>query len=89
MRIKEGFVLREIAGQVMVIATGEASKGFNGMIKLNGTGKEIWQGMQEHLEVAAIAKRLQDAYGIDEETAMNDTKAFIAKMEEAGFLVNE
>ena len=35
MRIKEGFVLREVAGQVVVIATGEASKGFHGMIKLN------------------------------------------------------
>ena len=89
MRIKDGFVLREIAGQVMVIATGEASKGFNGMIKLNETGKEIWLGMQEHLDEASIAKRLQDKYEIDEETAMNDTKAFIAQMEEAGFLVNE
>ena len=32
MRIKKGFVLREVAGQIMVIATGEASKDFHGMI---------------------------------------------------------
>ena len=32
MRIKNGFVLREVAGQNMVIATGEASKDFHGMI---------------------------------------------------------
>ena len=31
MRIKNGFVLREVAGQIMVIATGEASKDFHGM----------------------------------------------------------
>ena len=39
MRIKEGFVLREVAGQAMVIATGEASKEFHGMVKLNESGK--------------------------------------------------
>lgn len=89
MRIKEGFVLREIAGQVMVIATGEASRGFNGMIKLNQTGKDIWLGLQEHLSEEEIAKRLQEKYEIDEEQAACDTKAFLEKMKEAGFLVNE
>ena len=43
MKIKDGFVLRDIAGDTVVIATGELSKTFHGMIKLNSTGKEIWQ----------------------------------------------
>ena len=47
MRIKDGFVLREIAGQIMVIATGEASKNFHGMIKLNETGRDIFVALQE------------------------------------------
>ena len=42
MKIKDGFVLRDIAGDTVVIATGELSKTFHGMIKLNSTGKEIW-----------------------------------------------
>lgn len=89
MRIKNGFVLREVAGQNMVIATGEASKDFHGMIKLNNTGKEIWQGMQEGLAETEIAKNLQDKYEIEAEKAIADTKEFINKMLEMGFVVNE
>ena len=39
VRIKDGFVLRDVAGQTVVIATGEASRDFHGMVKLNGTGR--------------------------------------------------
>ena len=89
MRIKNGFVLREVAGQIMVIATGEASKDFHGMIKLNSTGKVIWLGLQEGLEENKIAERLQEQFDVDAEKALEDTKAFLKQMEEKGFLVNE
>lgn len=89
MRIKNGFVLREVAGQIMVIATGEASKDFHGMIKLNSTGKDIWLGLQDGLSEADIAKRLQEKYDVDAEKAAQDTRAFLEQMEEMGFLVNE
>lgn len=89
MRIKNGFVLREVAGQVMVIATGEASKNFHGMIKLNSTGKDIWQGLQAGKTVEEIAKELQDKYQVEYAKAEDDTKEFLAKMLEMGFVVNE
>lgn len=89
MRIKDGFVLREVAGQNMVIATGEASKDFHGMIKLNNTGKDIWQGLQAGLTEADIAKNLQEKYSVESEKAIQDTKEFIEKMLEMGFVVNE
>ena len=89
MRIKNGFVLREVAGQIMVIATGEASKDFHGMIKLNSTGKVIWLGLQEGLEENKIAERLQEQFDVDAEKALEDTRGFLKQMEEMGFLVNE
>lgn len=89
MRIKNGFVLREVAGQAMVIATGEASKDFHGMIKLNDTGKEIWLGLQEGLSEEKIALKMQEKYDVDVAKAEEDVKAFVDKMKEAGFLTNE
>lgn len=89
MRIKNGFVLREVAGQIMVIATGEASKDFHGMIKLNATGKEIWLGLQEGLSEQDIAAKLQDKYEVDVEMATQDVREFVQQMEEMGFVVNE
>lgn len=89
MRIKDGFVLREVAGQIMVIATGEASKDFHGMIRLNSTGKDIWQGLQEGMSEEEMIEKLRTKYEIDEESAKQDVKEFLAKMAEMGFLVNE
>ena len=89
MRIKKGFVLREVAGQIMVIATGEASKDFHGMIKLNSTGKEIWLGLQEGLSEEDIAKRMAEKFDVEQDKAAEDTHAFLKQMEEMGFLINE
>ena len=72
-----------------MIATGEASKDFHGMIKLNGTGKEIWLGLQEGLTDAEIAMRIQSKYDVEIEKALEDIKSFVKQMEEMGFLVNE
>ena len=68
-RIKDGFVLREVAGRAVVIATGEASEGFHGMVKLNGTGKRIWQGLTEGRTDDDIARDLAQEYGIGPERA--------------------
>ena len=89
MRIKDGFVLREVAGQAMVIATGEASKDFYGMIKLNETGKEIWQALQDGKIAEEIVVLLKDKYDVKSGQAENDVAAFIKQMEEMGFLVDE
>ena len=89
MRIKEGFVLREVAGQCVVIATGEASKTFHGMIKLNATGREIWQGLQERLDKNAIVERLCAKFQVEPERVTADVDEFLSQMQEKGFLINE
>lgn len=86
MRIKEGFVLREVAGKYVVIATGEASKSFNGMITLNQTGKEIWEGVTAGLGAEKIAKKLSEDFEVSYEKALEDTKKMIDSMKHAGFL---
>ncbi len=86
MRIKEGFVLREVAGQAVVIATGEASKSFHGMIKLNETGCAIWEGLAAGKSDAEIAEQLASAYGISAEQAAADVAAFVKQASDNGFL---
>ena len=86
MKIKEGFVLREVAGQAIVIATGEASKEFRGMIKLNNTGKLIWQGLMDGLSEEAISRKMVETYAVDPERAEADLKQMLNRMKEFGFL---
>lgn len=86
MKIKEGFVMREVAEQAVVIAVGEASKTFHGMINLNGTGKLIWEGVEQGKTEEEIAHRILEDYEVDYEKALHDVKVMIGKMEEAGVL---
>ena len=86
MRIKDGFVMRDVAGQAVVIATGEASKDFHGMVKLNETGAVIWRGLEGGLTLEAIAQGLASDYYIDSEKALSDVEAFAARMRDQGFV---
>ena len=86
MRIKQGFVMRDVAGQAVAIATGEASKSFHGMVKLNGTGADIWRGVEEGLDDASIAERIAAKYEVNLDRARRDVDAFIARMREAGLV---
>ena len=47
MKIKENYVMREVAGQAIVIAIGEESERFKGMINLNRTGRDVWLYMEK------------------------------------------
>lgn len=87
MRPKKGFVLREIAGQAVVIATGEASRSFHGMVKLNETGKKIFNGLADRNTPEEIAEKIVAQYEqVTYDQALADVRAMIAKMDEAGIL---
>lgn len=85
-KIKDGFVLREVAGKAVVIAVGEASRHFHGMIHLNKTAKCIWEGLKNGLDPDAIAQTLVDAFDVDLEQAKTDTQRLLQKMREAGVI---
>lgn len=86
MKIREGFVLRDVAGQAVVIAVGEASEKFHGMINLNSTGKCIWLGIQQGLTEEEIVKNITDEYEVEQVRAEHDVKQMIRKMYEVGVI---
>lgn len=77
MKKNSEFILRNIAGEVVLVPTGTITQNFNGLITLNSVGAFIW----EHLEVAKdkeeLVKLILDEYDIDKETAKRDTEAFL------------
>lgn len=86
MKIKDGFILREVAGSYLVVAVGVRVKDFNGMVNLNETGAFLWKLLEKGAtEEEAVAELLKE-YDVDEETAKADVKAFVSKLTEAGLL---
>ena len=88
MKIKDGFVVRDIMGQCVVVATGEASESFSGMIKLNDTGKDIWEGVAAGKSEAEITDKIVEDYDVDKERAKASVSKFITDMKDKGFIID-
>ena len=84
MKIKEGFVMRDVLGKTLVVPTEEAGESVKGVIRLNATGKFIWTAVEEGKTAEEIAAMMAAAYEVSEEKALEDVKAFVEKMKEAG-----
>lgn len=83
MKIKDGFILREVAGSFIVVAVGEAVKNFHGIINLNETGAFLWKILESGASKEDLIKALLAEYDVDEKTAVSDVNGFIEKLQEA------
>lgn len=77
MRIEKTFVLREIAGDYVIVPTGKSALEFNGLITVNELGAFIWNQLQEETTVDQIVEAIQEEYEVDWETAKADTEEFL------------
>ena len=80
MRVDDGFVLREIAGDYVIIPTGKTVLDFNGMITVNEVGVSIWKMLQEETTFENIVKGILDEYDADEETVKADVQEFLDRI---------
>ena len=87
MKLKDGFVLREVAGQTVVLPAG-ADLDLNMMISLNDTGKFLWSLLESDKEESDLVSALLAEYDVDEATAKSAVSAFVAKLNEYEFLAN-
>lgn len=86
MKMKEGFLLRQVAGQTVVLPSGNELD-LNMMITLNDTGAFLWERLQSETDEAALVAALLAEYDVDEATAAKSVSAFVKKLDENGFLI--
>jgi len=84
MKLKKGFVLREIMGETVVLPSGNQLN-LNMMITLNGTGKFLWEMLEMGAEIEEMTAALLAEYDVDEATARASVERFVAKVRENGF----
>ena len=87
MKIRAGFIKRDVGGRAMVVATGELSKEFKAMITLNETGKFIWELLEKETTKEEIVNKLLEAC-VDAERAQVeiDVEKFLNKLKEDNIL---
>ena len=79
MKIKEGFIIKKLGIGYIVVTVGDASKDFNGVIRLNESGAFLWQSIQDGADsreklIQAMLDRYED---LDQETAEKDLDEFL------------
>ena len=86
MKLKQKFVLREIADDFILIPIQEADDNFCGIITLNETSAFIWKQIEERRDKEQILELLMQEYNVDKETAIEDIEVFLNKLIKLGIL---
>lgn len=83
MKIKNGYILQEVAGNILALPTdGEMNK----MITLNETAKFLWERMEQETDRQTLIQALLTTYEVDEQTATVCVDNFVAELEKYGFI---
>lgn len=85
MKLKEGFILRQVAGEHVVLSV-NADVDLNGMITLNETGAVLWKRLEQEAELSDLTAALLEEFEVDETTAATAAEQFAATVREHGFL---
>lgn len=86
MRINKEFVLREIAGDYIIIPTGTTVLEFNGLITVNEVGVTIWNMLQEEVTMDELVQGVLAEYEVEEEVARKDIQEFLGELVKGGIL---
>ena len=86
IKIKKGFMLREVSGSFVVVPVGAASKEFKGLITLNSTGAFLWKELLLGKTLEELKQALLNEYDVSEEIATIDCEQFIKKLVDGGLV---
>lgn len=86
MKISNKFVVREIAGEFIIVAVGQSTIDFNGIITVNDVGKFLWEHMQEEFTVEELVDKLMNEYEVDVNTATADVNEFVGRLKNNNIL---
>lgn len=87
MRIKNGFLVKKILDDFMVVPTGDSIVDFAVAVSLNETGAFLWEQLKTDKTKAELTEALLAEYDIpNKEIAENDVDEFIALLNTHGFL---
>ena len=86
MKIKGTFVMRDIAGDIVIVPVGDSALAYNGMITTTKTGAELWKVLETGCNREMLIQTLLDRFDVDYDTASADTDKFLADLASLGLI---
>lgn len=87
MKVKKGFVLRDVCGEHIIVAEGRENIDFNNIISMNDTAAFVWSKiLEKEFTVDDMTDCVTEEYDIDRDTALKDCTALASQWIEAGIV---
>lgn len=86
MKIQDGFMSREVAGQWVVVPLGERVVEFNCIMTLSESGALLWKSLEKDVQEEELVQVVLKEYSIDEETAKTDVQEFLTILREKAII---
>ncbi len=84
MKAKNGFNLRTVCGENIVVAEGEENIDFSNIISMNESSAYLWKNIQgKDFEVKDLVDLLIKMYDVDVETATHDAQVLVDQWKQA------
>ena len=89
MKRNANFLLREVAGAVVVVPVGAAARSFPGMMRLNESGRFLWELLEQHQTQESLVNAMINRYQVGWTQATEDVAAFLTRIRSVGALEEE
>lgn len=86
MRIVPGFIVRQIADQIVAIPSGESARALSGLVALNGSGRFLFDLLQAPRTEEELVAAMLEAYDVDDATARADVSEFLTALRRSQLL---
>lgn len=87
MKIKDGFELKDICGENIIISHGKENINFTKIISLNESAALIWNGViGKDFSIEDMVQAIINEYEIDEATARKDCENIASEWKKVGFI---
>ena len=88
MKQKEGFVLRTVCGEHVIVGEGLGTIDFGKLISLNETAAWLWgkAGEMGDFAIETLAEALCEEYDVDAQQARDDVEKMVRQWQEIGII---
>lgn len=86
MKRNEEFIVREIAGDIIMMPIGETAIRFSGLVMANEVSAFIWENIEKVNNAEEMTQLVYDEFEVDYDEAKKDIEYIMGEMVKAGWI---
>ena len=89
MNLEKNFILREMAGEYVIIPTGKRAPVQEGLLTVNEVGAALWKELERGADFQELLASVLAQYEVEEERAVREIREFLDLLRRNGILTME